>query len=374
MADVAGRRLAATLVVLFAVALFVLFLGQVAEILFLLFIATLLAVYLSSITKWLVRQTRLTRGPALTLAVLGTLAGLVGVGWLILPPVVEQTQDLMGTLPLQAARLESLLTRLVSEYPVLERTALGPQGGGFVEGLVNDATDFVRGSLLPYLTAGGKLVVESVSVIAMALYLARDPQVYREGMISIIPPKVRHIARGIVADLGDTMRAWISAQLLGMCVLAVLTWIGLWALKVPYSLAFGVFTGVVAIVPFFGTIVSTALPALFVLGATGWVHALAVALLGVAVHLLEANVVLPLIFQERIRLPPVLTIVSVLMMASLVGVLGLLIAVPFLATILVVIRHVLVDQIYGEAAPRARMSSAVLVDTSGERKAVKVEG
>lgn len=373
MADAAGRRIAATLVVLFVVALFVLFLGRVAEILFLLFIATLLAVYLSAITKLLVRQTRLTRGPALALAVAGTLAALVGVGWLIVPAVVQQTQDLLGTLPQQAQRLESLLGRLVSQYPVLERTALGPEGGGFVEGLVNDATDFVRGSLLPYLTAGGKLMVESVSVIAMALYLAVEPQVYREGFIAIVPPQVRHIARGIVADLGDTIRAWIWAQLLAMCVLAMLTWIGLWLLRVPYALAFGVFAGVVAIVPFFGSIVSTVLPALFVLGDTGWLHALAVALLGVAVHLLETNMVRPLIFQERLRLPPVLTIVSVLMMAALFGALGLLIAVPLLATILVVVRHVLIDQLYGEA-PKARMSSAVLVDTSGERKAVKVEG
>jgi len=115
--------------------------------------------------------------------------------------------------------------------------------------------------------------------------------------------------------------------------------------------------------------VSTLLPALFVLINTGWVHGLAVALLGVAVHLVEANVVAPLIFQQRIRLPPVLTIVSVLAMATLIGVLGLVIAVPLLAAVMVVVRHVLIDEIYEEAS-RGRVASAVLVQTSGQRAAV----
>ena len=110
MADAAGRRIAATLAVLFVVALFVLFLGRVAEIL-------------------LVRQTRLSRGPALALAVAGTLAALVGVGWLIVPAVVQQTQDLFATLPQQAQRLESLLGRLVTK-----REKVGNQSRSLVGG------------------------------------------------------------------------------------------------------------------------------------------------------------------------------------------------------------------------------------------------
>ena len=61
-----------------------------------------------------------------------------------------------------------------------------------------------------------------------------------------------------------TLRAWVVGQLLAMAVLAFFTALGLLALGVPYWLAFGIFTGLVAIVPFFGTLVSTLLPALFV--------------------------------------------------------------------------------------------------------------
>lgn len=371
MAEVGGRGLAATLVVLFAVGLLLFFLGKVAEVLLLLFLATLLATYFSALTGHIVRLTALSRGAALAGTVGVTVLAAAGIGALVLPPVVQQTQELIASLPAQAERLQALLARLARQYPLLERTALGPQGGGLVEGVVDDVTAFLRASIVPYLTASGALLIELVSVLAMALYLAREPDTYRAGLVSLVPPGVRHIARTVLADLAATMRAWIWAQLLAMAVLAVLTGVGLWLLRVPYALAFGVFAGVVAIVPFFGSIVSTVLPALFVLGDTGWLHALAVALLGVAVHLLETNVVRPLIFQERLRLPPVLTIMSVLIMAALVGALGLIIAVPLLAAVIVVVRHVLVEQVYGDA-PRDAVPSAVLVSSTGETRAVRV--
>ncbi len=365
------RGLAATLVVLFVAALLLLFLGRVSEVVVLLFIAAILGVYLSAVTDFLVRKFHLRRALALTLAIVLTLAAAVGIGWLILPPVVQQVQDLVSALPRYAQDLDEIMARWAERYPVLEGTVLGAEGGGAVQTLIDDATNFVRGSLLPYLTAGGKLAVELVSVLAMAIYLARNPGGYREGMISLVPPQHRHVARTTVTDLGETIRTWIWAQLFAMLVLGVLTAIGLWLLRVPYALAFGVFTGVVAIVPFFGTITSTVLPALLVLTISSWPHALAVLGLGIGVHVVEANVVAPLIFEERVSLPPVLTILSVLVMAYLMGVLGLIVAVPTLATIMVVTRHILFGEIYGEQ-DIYRAPSAVLVQTTGERRVITV--
>jgi predicted PurR-regulated permease PerM len=366
------RGLAATLVVLFVAALLFFFLGRVSEVVVLLFIAAILAVYLSAVTDFLVRRLRLRRALALTLAILLTLAAATGIGWLILPPLVLQVQDLVAALPRYAQDLEGIMAQWAERYPVLEGTVLGAEGCGAVQTLIDDATTFVRGSLLPYLTAGGKLAVELISVLAMAIYMARSPGEYRDGMIALVPPKFRHVARTTLADLGETIRTWIWAQLFAMLVLGVLTAIGLWILQVPYALAFGVFTGIVAIVPFFGTITSTILPALLILTISSWPHALAVLGLGIGVHLVEANVVAPLIFEERVSLPPVLTILSVLVMAYLMGVLGLVVAVPTLATLIVITRHILFGEIYGEQDV-FRAPSAVLVQTTGERRVITVD-
>jgi len=182
--------------------------------------------------------------------------------------------------------------------------------------------------------------------------------------VDLVAPQHRPVAGRILDDAAATLRAWIGGQLIAMVVLAGLTALGLWILGVPYWLAFGIFTGVVAIVPFFGTLVSTALPALFVVGSGNWLQVVAVLLLGVAVHVAEANFVAPLIMQRKVALPPVLTIASVLVMGTLLGVIGLVVAVPILAVTLVVVRHVLQGEIYGDATT-AEPRCCASADSSG---------
>ncbi|HXF96789.1 MAG TPA: AI-2E family transporter, partial [Gemmatimonadales bacterium] len=268
----------------------------------------------------------------------------------LVPPVIDQTEALVSGLPQTLTDIQNVLARWASQYPVLRNTDLADPQSGLVAGLISDAAGFLRGSLLPYARAGGKLFIEAASVIVMALYLARQPTLYRDGVLGLVPPRYRDLAARVLADAGATLRAWVVGQLLAMAVLAMLTALGLWLLRVPYWLAFGIFTGLVALVPFFGTMVSTILPALFVVGTGDWVRVVLVLLLGVVVHVFEANFVVPRIMERQIALPPVLTISSVLVMATLLGAVGLVVAVPILALTLVVVRHILLGEIYGDLA------------------------
>ena len=334
---------------LFIAVLVIWFVVRVAAVLLLVLLAVLAAVYLSAITDQLERRFRMPRWAGLTCAVSGSLALLVGAGALILPPVIDQTQALITGLPQTLAAAQNVLARWASEYPVLRRTELANPASGIVAQIIDDATNYLRGSLLPYLREGGKLFIEGASVIVMGLYLARSPSQYRDGIVSLVTPSRRPVASRIVDDAGATLHAWVAGQLLAMFVLGVLTALGLLILGAPYWLAFGVLAGVAAVVPFFGTMVSTVLPALFVVGTGDWVKVIAVLLLGVVVHVIEANLVGPLIMERKVSIPPVLTIASVLVMGTLFGVIGLVVAVPILALTLVVIRHVVHGELYGDA-------------------------
>jgi predicted PurR-regulated permease PerM len=338
----------ATFVALFVAALAIWFVIRVVDVLLLIFIAALCAVYLSAITDLLERRFGIARWLGLTTAVVATLAALVGIGALLLPPVFEQTEALVSGLPQTLTNIQNVVARWASDSPVLRRTNLAAPSAGVVASLVDDAASFLRSSILPYLRAGGKLFIEAASVIVMALYLAVRPGVYRDGVLSLVAPKHRAVGARILADAGATLRAWVVGQLITMLVLGALTAIGLWALAVPYWLAFGIFTGLAAVVPFFGSLVSTILPALFVVGSGDWLKVLAVLALGVAVHVVEANVVTPQIMERQVALPPVLTIASVLIMGTLLGVVGLIVAVPVLAVAIVVVRHVVQAEIYGD--------------------------
>lgn len=334
---------------LFVAALVIWFVLRVVDVILLVFVAILTAVYFSAITDQLERRFGWPRWAGLLTAVFGTLAVVLGTGALVVPPVIDQTQALLSSLPQTLTDIQSVIARLAGQYDVLRRTGLSDPQSGIIARVIEDAAEFLRGSLLPYLRAGGKLFIEGASVLVMSLYLARQPLLYRDGILAVVSPKYRVVAARILNDGVATLRAWVVGQLLAMTLLTAFTATGLWILRVPYWLAFGIFTGLVAIVPFFGSLVSTLLPALFVLGSGDWVQALAVVGWGVAVHVVEANFIAPLIMQREVALPPALTIASVLIMASLLGPIGLVVAVPLLALTLVFMRHIVQGELYGDS-------------------------
>lgn len=327
-----------------------LFVYAVADVLFLLFVAALFAIYLAAVTDFLSRRLGIGRGLGLIVALLVTALTIGLVGLLIVPPVVNQFQELISALPRHVNAWEGELARLAQEDNLLGRLlgrieGEGGAGGvGFLDRIFEQIREFF-GDVVPYVFSGIGALIHIVSVLIMGIYLTLKPSVYREGVIALTPPTYRELARDILSDLGHTLRSWLVGLGISMLVLGVLTWIGLIVLDVPYSLAFGVFTGLAVIVPFFGTIVSTLLPAMFVIASGGLTKALLVLLLGVIVHVFEANVVAPMVFEKQVELPPVLTILSVLVMAKLLGVIGLLVAVPVLASVMVLIRRIFVHRV-----------------------------
>ncbi|MEO8090950.1 MAG: AI-2E family transporter, partial [Gemmatimonadales bacterium] len=114
--------------------------------------------------------------------------------------------------------------------------------------------------------------------------------------------------------------------------------------------------------PFFGTLLSTIVPALFALGVFGLPKAVAVALLGIGVHLIEANFVAPVVMERQVNLPPVITIAGVLLIGKLFGLAGLIIAVPLLAFVLALIRHILLGEVYGDPISEVQPSGTVPAD------------
>src|SRR4029077_3788378 len=139
-----------------------------------------------------------------------------------------------------------------SQYPVLDQTDLANPSSGFVSGIVSDAVGFLSGSEFAYVRGGGLVFIEGASGVVMALYLARQPALYRDGLISLFAPHHRSIAVQVFDDAAGALRGGVVGERIAMAVLAAWTAIGLWILGVPYWLAFGIFTGLVAIVPFFG--------------------------------------------------------------------------------------------------------------------------
>jgi predicted PurR-regulated permease PerM len=335
---------------------------RTVDVLLVLFLAIILAVYLNAVSNSL--QRRLGMPPAVSLAagLALSLGALVGVVFLIAPAVAGQVQDLIANLPRYLTDLDQTINRLFRSIPVLGRGVSEGDSPGLLATSISEMFGFLRGAVVPYLKGGLELVIITVSVVVMAVYLVRNPGVYVEGLVALIPPARRPLARVILYDLKLTLHAWVVGQIIAMVVLAVLTTLGLWMLKVPYFLAFGMFAGIAAIVPFFGTLFSTLIPALFALGVAGLGKAVAVTALGIGVHLVEANFVAPVVMERKVNLPPVITIAGVLLIGKLFGLAGLIVAVPILAFVMVLIRHILLGEVYGDPISEVKPAGTIAVE------------
>jgi predicted PurR-regulated permease PerM len=215
-----------------------------------------------------------------------------------------------------------------------------------------DQVKGIFGGIVPRLFGILNAAIDVFAVMVMSIYLSMHPALYREWLIALFPPIHRDLVRDVLGDLADSLRAYIVGQIMTMTFLGAITALGLFVLHVPFWLPFGIFTGLVAIVPFFGTLLSTSIPAFFVLngngifGFSGVGHATLVVLLGVVVHLIEGNIVSPLVMSKKVDLPPVMTIVAVLIMGTLLGPMGLIVALPTLAAVMVIVRRILITRIY----------------------------
>jgi predicted PurR-regulated permease PerM len=342
--------------------LLLLLVRQVADVLVLLLLGVLVSLYLRGLAGVFERRARLPDTFAYIAALLVTILAVGALVWVLVPPVIQQTQQLLTVLPDYIGGWEAGLERVLSRYPGL-RDVMVP-GEHRILHAIYDRVIGGFGDVVPRAFGLVRGAIDVFAVGVMGIYLSLQPTLYREWLIALFPPIHRDLVRDVTADLATSLRAFIAAQLTAMFVLALLACIGLSALRVPFWLPFGVFTGLVAIVPFFGTLVSTTVPALFVLNGPGFGsfspagHSLLVVLLGVVIHLIEGNLVAPLVMSRKVDLPPVLSIMSVLIMGKLLGGMGLIVAVPVLAILMVIVRRILITRIYeGQGfrrAPRER--------------------
>src|SRR5947209_134336 len=118
-----GPILAATVLTVLGIWLF----KTVAEVFVLLMLGVLISLYLGAVAAWIERRTGIPEGAALAAAILGSLGALVLLGWVLVPPVIEQTRQLVAGLPTQIVSWEQGLDTLAQKLPAL-RDMIGPPG------------------------------------------------------------------------------------------------------------------------------------------------------------------------------------------------------------------------------------------------------
>jgi predicted PurR-regulated permease PerM len=313
---------------------------------------------------------RIPRGVAAPLIVIAFVGVLAGFGTWIGPTVREQTIELRTKLPEALGKLElwvrsrgggiiATITGLSEDTlasgppPNVAPTPLDSAVAGVPIKPPGEPPPSLRERLLaqlggvgryflPVITSTLAVAAGIVLVLFLAIYLAVDPSIYRRGLLRLIPRRNRPQADKVLGAIAGTLRKWLVTQLIAMVVIGAVTTAVLLTLKVRAAIPLGILAGLLEFVPTLGPILS-ALPAI----AMGFVDspekALAVAVAYMGIQFLENHLLIPILMKEGIDLPPALTIVMQALMAIVFGILGLLVAVPLLATIMIAVRMATAD-------------------------------
>ena len=323
-------------------ALAVLLVIFVSEIVLLLFAAILIAVLLRAMSEPLAKRVGIPQRWAVVIVVMLLVLSFSAIGWLIAPSIGEQVSELRSALPTSLQRLQQemqrfvWLERLVDSAPHPDSIPTQPE-------VASKVTEATSGTL--------KALANIVVVLVIALYLAADPRPYVEGTIRLFPPAQHKRAREVLDAMGHTLRWWLIGKAASMTVVGIAVFIGLTALGVPLAAALALIAALLDFIPNVGPILALIPAALFAL-LQGPTQVLYVVLLYGAIQTVEGYVLTPLIDRTTVKLPPALTLTAMVVAALLFGWLGLLLAAPAAAALMVLVQMVYVEDILGERDAR----------------------
>lgn len=201
--------------------------------------------------------------------------------------------------------------------------------------------------LFPFLSSTLEVLVGLLLISFVAIYFSVDPELYRRGLLHLVPHPSRQRADEVITAMGVTLRRFLSTQLIAMVIIGSMVSITLAMLGVEAALSLGIIAGVLEFIPTIGPILS-ALPAIAMGFLVSPEKALAVAIAFTLVELVEGHVLIPMLMKRGMNLPPLITILSQALMGVVFGFLGLLVAVPLVAAVLTAIKMLYVNDVMGD--------------------------
>jgi predicted PurR-regulated permease PerM len=196
--------------------------------------------------------------------------------------------------------------------------------------------------VFPFLSQTMAVVGGVLLILFMAIYIGAEPDVYRRGLMLLFPLRVRAGSGEVLSAVATVLRKWLVTQLIAMVTIGTVSTIALLILGVKAPFALGLLAGLLEFIPTIGPLLS-AVPAIAMGFLDSPEKALTVGLVYWGIQFVENNLLIPLLMKGGVNVPPVLTILAQALLTVLFGFLGLMVAVPLTATVIVVVRMLYVE-------------------------------
>ncbi len=330
------------------IAIVVGFLGLVIAapvVLFPFTVSLVIAILLNPLAKWIHEHVKLFGGLKqlpYDVAILLSFAIFVTVIYMIIihifVPFVGEFRAFIKGIPDMVTAVQQAIPELEKQFQL---SLMPPEAKNFISRIIQDVGEYtlkLAQFSLSAIFSFASTVIELIVVPFITFYMMKKGNAFIQGFISIFPDRFHgHLSR-LFEEIHFILNAYIRGQLLLSVIMAIVVFIGMWSMDIPYPLVIGLLAGMVEMIPLIGPIIGAIPPVLLgLLQGTGVM--VKVIIFYVIVQQLDGHFFMPKLMGSIIDVHPVAIIAGVLIGGQLFGILGMMISVPLVAVLQILLRH-----------------------------------
>jgi predicted PurR-regulated permease PerM len=282
------------------------------------------------------------------LTLLGGVAALALLIYLLIPPFVDQSNEFVDDVPAIVTDLEKVYADITGQ----SAGEVGDRVQRFFERYTDDPERLIGPLTSIGLNIAG-ILGALVLILITGYYMAIRPDPLVNGLIRLAPPPRREHVRHVLGRIRESWIGWMQGVAIDMVVTGVLLYVALTIVGLDFAIFFAVLSALLVVVPYFGAIAGAIPPTLFALTDSPG-KALLVLGAYILVQQLESNVTIPVIMAQRVRLHPAVIAIGVVVVGQLFGFVGLFVAVPILSLIIIAVEEFWVKPIEEGHADKRR--------------------
>jgi predicted PurR-regulated permease PerM len=282
----------------------------------------------------------MSRGSAVLTTLLGFLVVCGLLGWMIVPPIIDQVTSLVNNAPTYVDNVQHSrwFMELNHRWHISDKVLTDLRGN-----LNQKTVTSVMGGLLGAGKVFAHAIEATFTIGVLTIYFVVVMPRAKTAFFSLVPRARRPRVVFLGEEISRRVGGYILGQLCVAAVNAVFAWIILTVLGLPYPAMLATLIGLLALVPIVGTLIGGVLMTLVALSSS-WVDAVIVLGYYVGYHLFETYVLSPRVMRRAVEVPPVITIIAVIGGGALFGIVGALLAIPVAAGLLLIYDQVLVPR------------------------------
>lgn len=301
-------------------------LSRLGNVVVVLMMAVMFEITLSPLVERLALYWR--RPWAVLLVVLTTVVVFAVGGVLLITVIASQLANLVAKLPQEIQTVTQTTPGLMAwfrhngvQLNVVELedrlvSSLGQVSSFLVTQTVNIVTHLVD------------TIVDAAITLFITVYLLLDATRIQSGVLRLIPHKQREGLLAVEHTLARVIGGYVRGQIALSVIVGTAFGFGTWLIGLPYPLVIGVFAAVMELIPMLGPVLGAILPIILALFGRPWIQVPEVLVLLAAAHLLESQILGPRIIRSQVGIHPVVSVIALMIGATLRGILGALFAVP----------------------------------------------